>query len=87
MFDGSGEVFQWNDAVISGIFRGYRGGAWDSFTTASIRSSERDFSDPTFSSNDVGFRLVSIPEPSPWAALVGGAAVLLAWRRRRAPGR
>jgi formylglycine-generating enzyme required for sulfatase activity len=83
IYDGSGDVYQWNDAVIGDTYRGDRGGAWDSSSQSLLLSTDRSFSDPASSTNDLGFRLATIPEPSPWAAFAGGAAILLAWGRRR----
>ena len=44
-FDQGGNVWEWNDAVISGSFRGLRGGSWfnDEFN---LRSSLRNINDP-----------------------------------------
>lgn len=82
-FDQSGNVYNWNDAVISSSYRGLRGGAWDSTTMAGLTSTDRNFSDPTAESSDVGFRLASVPEPAGWMSLMTGGAMLLGRRRRR----
>ncbi len=57
-FDMAGNVFEWNDAVISGSDRGLRGGSW-SFNEFNLRSSIRDFNFPDFESNIIGFRVAS----------------------------
>ena len=44
-FDQGGNVWEWNDAVISGSFRGLRGGSWSSFEN-NLRSSFRFSNDP-----------------------------------------
>jgi formylglycine-generating enzyme required for sulfatase activity len=82
-FDQMGLVNQWNDALVSSTDRGLRGGAWDSFGYTYLLSTDRGQSDPTFESADIGFRLATVPESSTWTSLLGGAAVLLVWRRRR----
>lgn len=57
-FDQGGNVFEWNDAVISGSFRGLRGGSWDS-NEVNLRSSFRDSSLPDSENNNIGFRVAS----------------------------
>jgi len=57
-FDQGGNVFEWNDAVISGSFRGLRGGSWDN-NENDLRSSYRDFNNPDFVYNNIGFRVAS----------------------------
>ena len=82
-YDESGDVFQWNDAVISGPKRGYRGGAWNN-GTASLWSSNRDGFDPTLEVVSVGFRLASgeaVPEPT--GILTGLLCIWSAALRRR----
>jgi formylglycine-generating enzyme required for sulfatase activity len=82
-FDQSGNVYNWNDSVISSMFRGLRGGAWDSTTANALMSSDRNYSDPTDENANMGFRLAGIPEPAGWISLMTGAAMLLGRRRRR----
>jgi formylglycine-generating enzyme required for sulfatase activity len=57
-FDMGGNVWELNDAVISGSFRGLRGGSWD-FFEGYLGSSFRFDSDPGFVGNLVGFRVAS----------------------------
>ena len=57
-FDQGGNVWEWNDAVISVDFRGLRGGSW--FLAELIMSSSfRDTGRPSFENNFVGFRVAS----------------------------
>ena len=81
-FDQSGDVNQWNDAVISGTVRGQRGGSWDRYFTA-MESSGRSGNNPTFEFSSVGFRLASVPEPSSFVLIGFGCWVLASKRRRR----
>jgi len=80
--DQGGNVFEWNDAVISGSLRGLRGGAWngsDYFLRSSVRF---NFGDPSGEDYLVGFRVAAVPEPSgllTTAALVASSLLL---RRR-----
>jgi formylglycine-generating enzyme len=58
-FDQGGNVFEWNDAVISGSFRGLRGGSWDDGGEFLLRSSNRGGGFPAVGSGDFGFRVAS----------------------------
>ncbi len=84
VYDMGGNVFQWNEALISGSYRGLRGGSWldDSLP---LQSSNRGGISPTFEYYLFGFRVASVPEPST-AVLAAFALVSLiawTWRRRR----
>ena len=83
-FDQGGNVWEWNDAVISGSDRGVRGGSW-AYNETTLRSSLRagPFS-PTDEINFLGFRLASatVPEPSTSVLLfLTGLGLLIARRR------
>jgi len=84
-FDQGGNVFEWNDAVISGSARGLRGGSWDGGED-DLRASFRYFNfgvGPTFEGSNVGFRVGSVPEPSTaMLMMLGGAAYWLVRRRK-----
>jgi len=81
-FDQSGNVLEWNEAVIGLSFRGLRGGSWfngNSFLNlaASIRTGGN-----LVGGVRIGFRVASIPEPS--TVLLGALATVgLLMRRRR----
>jgi formylglycine-generating enzyme required for sulfatase activity len=83
-FDQGGNVWEWNEEIVSGSGRGFRGGSWvvnASYLAASVPG----VNDPTDESGGVGFRVASlVPEPD--AGLLGMTAVLglSASRRRRA---
>lgn len=57
-FDQGGNVYEWNDAVISGSFRGLRGGSWDD-SEINLRSSKRLLNVPNGENNNIGFRVAS----------------------------
>jgi formylglycine-generating enzyme required for sulfatase activity len=79
-FDQGGNVWEWNEAIISSS-RGLRGGSWGSNVT-DLQSYTRPFSSPANENDFIGFRLASVPEPSSvLMAGVGGMALLT--RRRR----
>lgn len=82
-FDQGGNVWEWNEAIISSS-RGFRGGSWYNTTTLSsfMQSYDRFYGTPAAEGNNLGFRLASVPEPSS-VLLVGLAGVALVTRRRR----
>lgn len=65
----NGNTWEWMESALDGVnnltneSRGIRGGTWDD-TEGSLRSSIRNYGDPTYGSNGIGFRVASIPEPS-----------------------
>ncbi|MCY2924477.1 MAG: SUMF1/EgtB/PvdO family nonheme iron enzyme [Planctomycetota bacterium] len=79
-FDQSGNVWEWDEAIMYGSYRGLRGGDfWDPFIYASYRNYNTD---PLFENNNIGFRVVQVPEPATLSLLaLGGLAAL----RRRQP--
>ena len=80
-FDQGGNVWEWNDAVISGSSRGMRGGAWWSLDNA-LSSALRDQNIPSTEYYVIGFRVASVPEPtSIILTMVAGGMMLI--RRRR----
>ena len=76
-FDQGGNVWEWNEANISG-YRGLRGGAFNSYDYY-LHASYRAYH-PSAQSDVVGFRVSVVPEPASMAVLaLGGVAVM---RRR-----
>jgi formylglycine-generating enzyme required for sulfatase activity len=63
-YDMAGNVFQWDEALINGPFRGLRGGSFNNGATSSL-SSERFALLPSVQDYAIGFRVAAvIPEPS-----------------------
>jgi formylglycine-generating enzyme required for sulfatase activity len=94
-FDQGGNVFEWNEALVSGSFRCLRGGSfWDD--KYDLGAAYRSAVNPGTETWDYGFRIASLPCPfvpslSPMgAALLGGLVFAIALgglavqRRRRA---
>jgi formylglycine-generating enzyme len=82
-FDMGGDVFQWNEALIGGSFRGARGGSWNDYISHNLPSSTRDYTHPSYENVDVGFRVVEVPEPSTLLLAVLAFGVLSAVRLRK----
>lgn len=85
-FDQGGNVVEWNEAPIdgglSGLLRGARGGAWDGDGADYLNASFRGASSPSFESQNLGFRVATVPEPASITICI--AAVFMGgWRRGR----
>ena len=82
-FDQGGNVWEWNDAVISGSSRGLRGGSFNDGGDG-LRASYRGASDvdPAYEGGDVGFRVASVPEPTSLLLTMLAGGVMLARRKR-----
>jgi sulfatase modifying factor 1 len=91
-FDQGGNVWEWNDAVISGSLRGKRGGCWNNFNhlddVGLMSTSRFAGSDPTtensLAGSIAGFRLASasVPEPTSILMTMFAGAVMLIRRKR-----
>ena len=81
-FDQGGNVWEWDEAVISG-YRGLRGGSFND-TGNSLHASSRDdrYADPAHEVNNVGFRVSEVPEPATIVMLALGSVGIL--RRKKA---
>src|SRR5262249_8526305 len=82
-FDQGGNVWEWNDVIISGSYRGVRGGP-SGFRPNSLAASYGVVTtDPAYESGFMGFRVASIPEPSTGLLVIAGLLGLAGWRRAR----
>ena len=81
-FDMGGNVWEWNETVISGLHRGVHGGSFDyHIAGGAMRASSRGDNSPTYEYFNVGFRVAEVPEPATLSLLsLGGLAIL---RRRK----
>jgi formylglycine-generating enzyme required for sulfatase activity len=82
-FDQGGNVWEWNDAVISLNSRGKRWSAWDWYGPSGvIASTGGTLSEPEDEFMGTGFRLAMIPEPSaPILTMLASCMMLI--RRKR----
>src|SRR5262249_25904827 len=84
-YDQGGNVFEWNEAILTGSVRGGRGGSYGVgaiFLAASTRV--EGLGGPSYDHPDVGFRVATIPEPSPALLVIAGLLGLARWRRATA---
>ncbi len=81
-FDQGGNVWEWNESLISGSFRGMRGGSYVSLAH-NLQSPFRNNDDPADVYTSVGFRVATVPEPSSIALAAFGLVAFAALRRRR----
>ena len=79
--DQGGNVWEWNDAVISGSSRGMRGGSFGN-EEFDLRSSFRPGNVPRNESSLLGFRVASVPEPTSLLLTMLAGGVMLARRKR-----
>ena len=79
-FDQGGNVWEWNDLVGS-TSRGTRGGSFD-YGYDTLRSTRRDFTSPTRESDNTGFRLASVPEPTSILLSMFAGGMMLIRRKR-----
>ena len=91
-FDQGGNVSEWNEAIISGGFRGLRDGSFfymDVNPASFYRGYGPDTPTPTYEIPSIGFRVASVasvPEPGSIALLLSCAVAFGIWRiRRRKP--
>ena len=80
-FDQGGNVYEWNDAVISGSSRGLRGGSWGDVGDV-LQSSGRFGFTPSFELVVIGFRVASVPEPTSVVLAMVASGMLLVRRKR-----
>ena len=64
--DQAGNVWEWNDAVVSGSSRGLRGGGWGASDANLLSSFGGNYGPPVGEDSSTGFRVATIPEPSAW---------------------
>jgi formylglycine-generating enzyme required for sulfatase activity len=80
-YDQGGNVWEWNEQIVSGSYRGIRGGSWY-YGAGYLAASFPNNDDPTNEYDNVGFRVASpVPEPGPGWLGMTAALSLAAWRK------
>jgi formylglycine-generating enzyme required for sulfatase activity len=82
-----GNVWDWTESALDGTNsspsedRARRGGSWGNLVN-DLRSSTRYYWAPSLDSNQIGFRVASVPEPSTAVLVLLGAGTVYLWKRR-----
>ena len=79
--DQGGNVWEWNEAVLNGSYRGIRGGAWYNNGYV-LRSSGSGNDGPMDGNSSIGFRVASVPEPTSILLSMLAGGMMLARRKR-----
>lgn len=82
-FDMGGDVSQWNETLGPGPYNGLRGGSWQIGGSDFLASRNGFFIYPFDESNNIGFRVAIVPEPSTLALLTLGGLIAFAAKRCR----
>jgi formylglycine-generating enzyme len=83
--DQGGNLWEWNESLVSGSSRGLRGGSFGA-DSGYMLSSSRNSDDPAeglYGGLGIGFRVATVPEPS--TAVLGIFAVGTMWVLRKRP--
>ncbi len=80
--DQAGNVWEWNDDVVSGTSRGLRGGSWNNTVSSNLASSSGGSGGPTFEGYYIGFRVATVPEPTSLVLTMLAGGMMMIRRRR-----
>jgi formylglycine-generating enzyme required for sulfatase activity len=86
-FDMGGNVWQWNEELITtfnSAYRGRRGGSFSNVIAGpeNMRSSARWDYDPRSNGYSIGIRVASVPEPNTGILTIAACVIIWFWRRR-----
>jgi len=83
-FDQGGNVWEWNEAILFGSGRGWRGGGFLSSGPFNLAASFQSGGNPSIGFDFLGFRVASIPEPGTGLLLMTGLLGVAIRQRRYA---
>ena len=81
-FDQGGNVWEWNEAVLSGSYRSLRGGSFNYYDYTLGASYRYYYFYPTYENGDFGFRVSEVPEPAALSLLALGGLMILRRTKR-----
>jgi formylglycine-generating enzyme len=79
-YDEGGDVFQWNESIYFGLYRGLRGGSCGSSGNY-LQSGGGSYGYPAVDGDFIGFRVSQVPEPASLGILGLGVIGMLGRRR------
>ncbi len=80
-YDQGGNVWEWNETLISGSHPSLRGGTW-LYDSVILLASARLSLHPTLEDSLIGFRVATVPEPSTAVLAVVACALICVLRKR-----
>jgi len=83
-FDQGGNVNEWNEGIVEGLFYSLRGGSFNTRGDTYLRAGARDSGTPANEASSIGFRVSQVPEPATLSLLALGGLAMLRRRRRLA---
>jgi formylglycine-generating enzyme len=79
--DQGGNVWEWNETILYGAYRGVRGGSFYP-NVIDMHASDWNGSFPALEDFNLGFRVTEVPEPATMAILTAGGLAMIQRRKR-----